>query len=82
MSARVLKPEENFISDEPYYQAVGNEIEVFEAAYRQKLPILPKGPTGCGKTRSMEHMALKQPLITDLTASGLMGRFLVQGVRR
>jgi len=86
MSARVLKPEENYITDEPYYQPVGNEIEIFEAAYKQKLPVLLKGPTGCGKTRFMEHMAwrLKLPLITvschdDLTASDLVGRFLVQG---
>lgn len=86
MSARVLKPEENYITAEPYYQPVGNEIEIFEAAYKQNLPVLLKGPTGCGKTRFMEHMAwrLKLPLITvschdDLTASDLVGRFLVQG---
>ena len=51
MSARVLNPEQNLITDDPYYQAVGNEIEIFEAADQQKLPILLKGPTGCGKTR-------------------------------
>ncbi|MDH5360210.1 MAG: CbbQ/NirQ/NorQ/GpvN family protein [Gammaproteobacteria bacterium] len=86
MSARVLKPEENYITAEPYYQPVGNEIKIFEAAYKQNLPVLLKGPTGCGKTRFMEHMAwrLKLPLITvschdDLTASDLVGRFLVQG---
>ena len=84
MEARVLKPEEYFIETEPYYESVGNEIEVFEAAYRNQLPILLKGPTGCGKTRFMEYMAwrLKRPLITvschdDLTASDLVGRFLV-----
>jgi len=86
MSARVLKPEEHFIEKEPYYEPIGDEIEVFEAAYRQKLPVLLKGPTGCGKTRFMEHMAwrLKRPLITvschdDLTASDLVGRYLVTG---
>jgi len=85
-TAHVLKPEENIIQDEPYYQPVKEEIEVFEAAYAQQLPILLKGPTGCGKTRFMEHMAwkLQKPLITvschdDLTASDLVGRFLVSG---
>jgi nitric oxide reductase NorQ protein len=85
-SARSLKPEEYLIADEPYYAPVGDEVTVFEAAYRNGLPILLKGPTGCGKTRFMEHMAwrLKRPLITvschdDLTASDLVGRFLVKG---
>ncbi len=85
-SANVLRPEEYFIEDEPYYEPVGDEIAVFEAAYRNHLPVLLKGPTGCGKTRFMEHMAwrLKRPLITvschdDLTASDLVGRFLVKG---
>ena len=66
MQSKALKPEEYFIKDEPFYQPIGEEIEVFEAAYRQGLPILLKGPTGCGKTRFMEHMAwrLKRPLIT------------------
>ncbi|WJW76794.1 CbbQ/NirQ/NorQ/GpvN family protein [Thiohalobacter sp. IOR34] len=83
---RAVKLEEYFIEDEPYYEPVGDEIEVFEAAYRNGLPLLLKGPTGCGKTRFMEHMAwrLKRPLITvschdDLTASDLVGRFLVSG---
>jgi len=86
MTAQVLKPEEYFITEEPYYESVGNEIEVFEAAYANQLPVLLKGPTGCGKTRFMEHMAwrLKRPLITvschdDLTASDLVGRFLISG---
>lgn len=86
MKARVLKAEEYLIKDEPYYEPVGKEIEVFEAAYRNRLPILLKGPTGCGKTRFMEHMAwrLKRPLITvschdDLTASDLVGRYLITG---
>ncbi len=83
---RALRPEENFIEVEPYYEPVGEEIPVFEAAYHNQLPVLLKGPTGCGKTRFMEHMAwrLKRPLITvschdDLTASDLVGRFLVAG---
>ncbi len=82
---RILKPEEYFIEEEPYYESVGDEIAVFEAAYRNGLPVL-LGPTGCGKTRFMEHMAwrLKRALITvschdDLTASDLVGRFLVKG---
>jgi len=86
MTAQVIKPEEYFIEVEPYYEPVGNEIEVFEAAYANQLPVLLKGPTGCGKTRFMEHMAwrLKRPLITvschdDLTASDLVGRFLISG---
>jgi len=83
---KVLKPEECFIEDEPYYEPLGDEIAVFEAAYRNGLPVLLKGPTGCGKTRFMEYMAwrLKRPLITvschdDLTSSDLVGRFLVKG---
>ncbi len=74
------------IENEPFYAPIGDEIAVFEAAWRNGLPILLKGPTGCGKTRFMEHMAwrLHRPLITvschdDLTASDLVGRFLVKG---
>lgn len=83
--AKVLKPTEYLIKKEPYYQSIADEIPVFEAAYRNKLPVLLKGPTGCGKTRFMEHMAwrLGKPLITvschdDLTASDLVGRFLIK----
>jgi len=72
------------IKAEPYYEPVADEIELFEAAYHGRLPVLLKGPTGCGKTRFMEHMAwrLKRPLVTvschdDLTASDLVGRYLV-----
>ena len=86
MEARVFKPEAYVIEQQPYYEAVGSEIELFEAAYQNQLPLLLKGPTGCGKTRFMEHMAwrLQRPLITvschdDLTASDLVGRFLVSG---
>jgi nitric oxide reductase NorQ protein len=84
VTLRTLKPEEYFITEEPYYEPVGDELTVFEAAYRNQLPVLLKGPTGCGKTRFMEHMAwrLQRPLITvschdDLTASDLVGRYLV-----
>jgi nitric oxide reductase NorQ protein len=70
----------------PYYRPVANEREIFEAAARDRLPILLKGPTGCGKTRFVRHMAwrLARPLVTvachdDLSASDLTGRFLVRG---
>ncbi len=86
MQSTAIKTEEYFIKDEPFYQPVDNEIQIFEAAYKQKLPVLLKGPTGCGKTRFMEYMAwrLKKALITvschdDLTASDLVGRYLIQG---
>jgi len=86
VQVRELRPEEHFIEAEPYYEPTGDEVEIFEAAYRNGLPVLLKGPTGCGKTRFMEYMAwrLKRPLITvschdDLTASDLVGRFLVKG---
>lgn len=86
MNARTLDTEAYYIEAEPYYEPTGDEIAVFEAAYHNKLPVLLKGPTGCGKTRFMEYMAwrLKRPLITvschdDLTASDLVGRFLVKG---
>ncbi len=86
MQARDIKPEEYLIENEPYYEATGSEIAIFEAAYRNRLPVLLKGPTGCGKTRFMEYMAwrLQRPLITvschdDLTASDLVGRYLIKG---
>jgi len=86
VSATSIKSEEYTLNEEPYYQPHGDEVEVFEAAYGNGLPVLLKGPTGCGKTRFMEYMAwrLKRPLITvschdDLTASDLVGRYLVKG---
>ena len=51
--------EEYVITEEPFYVPVGNEIEMFEAAYSQKIPLLLKGPTGCGKTRFVEYMSYK-----------------------
>jgi nitric oxide reductase NorQ protein len=68
----------------PFYQPVGDECALFEAAWQQQLPVLIKGPTGCGKTRFVAHMAAKLglPLITvachdDLTAADLVGRHLI-----
>ena len=72
------------IRKEPYYEAVGNEIAMYEAAYNARMPMMLKGPTGCGKSRFVEYMAyrLGRPLITvacneDMTASDLVGRFLL-----
>jgi nitric oxide reductase NorQ protein len=72
------------MSEEPYYLATGNEVAIFEQSHARRLAVMLKGPTGCGKTRFVEHMAwvLKRPLITvacheDLTASDLVGRFLI-----
>jgi nitric oxide reductase NorQ protein len=72
------------IRDEPYYRSVADEVELYEAAYSVRMPMMLKGPTGCGKTRFVEYMAWKlgKPLITvacneDMTASDLVGRFLL-----
>ena len=72
------------IETEPYYRAQGDEIGIFSAAIERGLPMMVKGPTGCGKTSFIEHMAwrLKRPLITmacneDMSASDLVGRFLL-----
>ena len=81
------------LHDEPYYLPLADEVEVFMAAYAQRLPVLLKGPTGCGKTRFVEYMAhriyrqggnsIKQPSQTvacheDLSATDLVGRFLLK----
>src|SRR2546427_10566151 len=76
----------------PYYLPIADEVEVFRAAYMKRLPVLLKGPTGCGKTRFVEYMAatLKPEgdgaprLVTvacheDLTGSDLVGRYLIKG---
>jgi nitric oxide reductase NorQ protein len=104
---RELPVEEYRVEREPFYRAVGDEVEIFRAAFTCRLPVLLKGPTGCGKTRFVEYMAYYlglslQPsagedratgqnghphglsLITvscheDLTASDLVGRYLLQG---
>ncbi len=83
------------LEEEPYYLPLADEVEIFQAAYDARLPVLLKGPTGCGKTRFVEHMTwriyrgdadrgLDVPLITiacheDLTATDMVGRFLLQG---
>jgi nitric oxide reductase NorQ protein len=76
--------DQHTIRKEPFYQPQGNEIAKYEAAYRARLPVMLKGPTGCGKSRFVEYMAWKlgKPLITvacneDMTASDLVGRFLL-----
>lgn len=72
------------LRDEPWYAPVGDEVAAFGAAHARGLPLLLKGPTGCGKTRFVEHMAwrLGLPLVTvacheDLSAGDLVGRFLL-----
>ena len=82
--APTVQAEARLIEREPYYEPLGDEIGLFEAAYASQIPLLLKGPTGCGKTRFMEYMAwrLKRPLITvschdDLTAADLVGRYLI-----
>ena len=72
------------LTEAPYYAPVGDEVAAFESAYASRLPVLLKGPTGCGKTRFVEHMAwrLGLPLVTvacheDLGASDLAGRWLL-----
>lgn len=72
------------MSHTPFYKPHGNEVELFEHAYCSRLPLLIKGPTGCGKTRFVAHMAAKlgRPLFTvachdDLTAADLVGRHLI-----
>lgn len=68
----------------PFYAEQAGECKLFEHAWKQQLPLLIKGPTGCGKTRFVEHMAARvgRPLITvschdDLSAADLVGRFLI-----
>ena len=81
-------------ADEPFYLPVRDEVELFSVAYEQRIPVLLKGPTGCGKTRFVEHMAWRlfgnrpdapgEPLVTvschaALTSAGLVGRYLLSG---
>lgn len=75
---------ENNTLDIPFYESAGDEIAVFQHAWKNRLPLLIKGPTGCGKTRFVAHMAarLGLPLYTvachdDLTAADLVGRHLI-----
>ena len=83
---RTITPELETLTSEPYYQPVDAEVAIFEAAASKHLPVLLKGPTGCGKTRFVEYMAwkLKRPLVTvachdDLTTADLVGRYLIVG---
>ncbi|WPL19494.1 Denitrification regulatory protein NirQ [Thiorhodovibrio winogradskyi] len=72
------------IQQEPFYQPLHQEVELYQAAWDERLPVMIKGPTGCGKSRFVEYMAWKlgRPLITvacneDMTASDLVGRYLL-----
>ena len=85
---RILTPsaEQYIIEESPFYLPIAKEVEIFEAAHTRQVPVLLKGPTGCGKTRFVSHMAhrLGRPLVTvscheDLSASDLLGRYLIQG---
>jgi nitric oxide reductase NorQ protein len=93
-----LQIEDFRLREEPFYLPIANEVELFETAYEQHVPVLLKGPTGCGKTRFIEYMSWHLhrhvdnreeegvPLITvacheDLTASDLVGRYLLEGDR-
>ncbi|TAN19988.1 MAG: CbbQ/NirQ/NorQ/GpvN family protein [Actinomycetota bacterium] len=89
--ARQTPIEEYRADSEPFYLPIANEVESFEAAYLNHIPVLLKGPTGCGKTRFVEYMSWRLgnqnsgvalPLVTincheDLTAGDLVGRFLL-----
>ncbi len=84
MGEHVDEAEQYRIEKEPFYETVGNEVALYEVAYKKRLPVMIKGPTGCGKSRFVEYMAWKlgKPLITvacneDMTASDLVGRFLL-----
>lgn len=86
MSASSQRFEEHLIREEPFYLGQGNELRIARAAYLNRIPLLLKGPTGCGKTRFMQHLAweLKRPLITvschdDLSTGDLVGRYLLKG---
>lgn len=86
MKSMEQKIEEFTLREEPYYLPLGQEVSLFEQAYAHKLPVMLKGPTGCGKTRFLQYMAyrLGKPLITiacheDLTTSDLVGRYLLKG---
>ena len=76
--------EQFLVKAEPFYQAQGREVELYAAAYAARLPVMVKGPTGCGKSRFVEYMAWKlgKPLVSvacneDMTASDLVGRYLL-----
>src|SRR5512143_3460027 len=84
MNTDIISPQLAQINEEPFYRPISDEHALFEAAYQHQLPVLLKGPTGCGKSRFVEYMAwkLKRPLVTvachdDLTAADLVGRYLI-----
>ena len=81
----MIDKEQYKVRQEPFYQAQGKEVALYEAAYAARLPVMVKGPTGCGKSRFIEYMAWKlgKPLVTvacneDMTASDLVGRYLLE----
>src|SRR4030042_6950022 len=89
-TAREIPYEEYVFEEEPFYIPVGDEVEIFKAAYHPRLPVNMKGPTGCGKTRFLEYISwtlgqeggFSLPLLTvacheDLTAGGLGGGYPV-----
>ncbi|MCX8087104.1 MAG: CbbQ/NirQ/NorQ/GpvN family protein [Rhodocyclaceae bacterium] len=83
---KTITPALERLARAPYYQPVADEVALFEAAAQKRLPVLLKGPTGCGKTRFVEYMAWKlgRPLVTvachdDLTTADLVGRYLIVG---
>jgi nitric oxide reductase NorQ protein len=85
MPGTELRIEEHRITDKPFYVELGQELPIARAAYANGLPLLLKGPTGCGKTRFMQRLAweLERPLITvschdDLSTSDLVGRYLIK----
>ena len=82
----IFRPPPQPLPDTPFYTPLGNECTLFESAWVRQLPLLLKGPTGCGKTRFVSHMAAKLglPLSTvschdDLAAADLTGRYLLKG---
>ncbi len=86
MKGQELGIEQYRVKEEPFYQEVNGEKALLKIAAESKMPVMLKGPTGCGKTRFVQHMAfeLGRPLITvacheDLTASDLVGRYLLKG---
>lgn len=85
-ASMVERATEHSPDEAPFYLAIGEECTLFATAFRERLPLLLKGPTGCGKTRFVAHMAarLELPLHTvschdDLTAADLTGRYLLKG---
>ena len=85
MQYKTPKAENFLIQESPFYLPISNEVEIFETAWKLHIPLLLKGPTGCGKTRFVSYMAnkLNLPLLTvscheDLSASDLIGRFIIE----